>query len=203
MLKYTICDIETSARPESELVFPTFEPSKVLKDPEKINADLAKKKAEFIETCALRAEHGKILVIGLLDHTGQDMILEGDEREVLQQFWASYVASHHLIVGHYIKGFDIPFIVRRSWMLGVIVPQGVMEGRYLNHRFFDTMEAWQLGTRDTISLDNLSKAFGLSGKNGNGKDFASLYQTDKAKAFEYLRNDLQLTRDVAKKMRLI
>ena len=47
------------------------------------------------------------------------------------------------------------------------------------------------------SLDAIAKHLGVGAKNGNGADFAKLWQKDRAKAVEYLRNDVQLTAKVA------
>lgn len=208
-MNYIIVDIETSAKPESELNFPEFEPSKVLKDPEKIKADIDKKKAEWISECALHADRSRALVIGVLFVNGNSEkfeTFEGNEKEMLINFWNVYSNNEYYhLIGHYIKGFDIPFLIRRSWING-IVPKEFKNGRYLCDRFIDTMDSWACGTRDTISLDNLSKIFGLHGKNGKGSEFSSLYSeggVSREKALAYLRNDLKLTQEVAKIMGLI
>jgi len=161
------------------------------------------KKKAFIEDSALHAERGSVLVIGI-KFEKTTVILEGEEGKILQEFWRIYSESvNWLVIGHCVKTFDIPFLIRRSWLNLLPVPAGVIEGRYLSKRIIDTMETWACGTRDMISLDTLSKAFGLSGKNGNGKDFASLYAKDKEAALSYLRNDLELTEAIANKMGLI
>ena len=62
----------------------------------------------------------------------------------------------------------------------------------------DLRDAWQLGERQARgSLDVIAKHLGIGEKNGSGADFARLWQSDRAKAVEYLRNDLQLTVKVA------
>jgi len=40
----------------------------------------------------------------------------------------------------------------------------------------------------------------VGAKNGNGKDFYNLYKTDQAKAFDYLRNDVRLVKQVWEKI---
>ena len=50
---------------------------------------------------------------------------------------------------------------------------------------------------DDGSLDTIAKHLGVGAKNGSGADFAALWQSDRAKAADYLRNDLQLTAQVA------
>jgi len=50
---------------------------------------------------------------------------------------------------------------------------------------------------DDGSLDSIAKPLGVGAKNGSGADFAALWQSDRAKVADYLRNDLQLTARVA------
>lgn len=206
-MSYLIIDIETSAKPTDQLNMPEFEASKVLKDPEKIKVDIENKLKEWIDQCALFADRGRVLVIGVLGSDSKSEMIEGDEKEILINFWTIWSGETCSIVGHNIKSFDMPFLMRRSWLNGVKVPSGVMEGRYMSRRVLDTMDAWACGVyNERISLDNLSKAFGLNGKNGHGKEFASKYlsgEDGKKEALEYLKNDLKLTEAVAKGMGLI
>jgi hypothetical protein len=208
MSKFTIVDIETGPRPETDLVPPEFEANKNYKDPVKIAADIEAKKKAWLEEAALHADRGMVLTIGLFDHHRKTLILEGSEREILEHFWHHYNQSTGPIVGHCLVTFDIPFLVRRSWINGVFVPGDVLEGKYLNRRFLDTMQKWALGTRDTITLDALAKAFGLPGKTEGftAKDFAPNYilgGTFREKALAYQKNDLVITHAVAVKMQLV
>lgn len=201
-----IVDIETASKPENELsgLVPKFEAPSNWKDPEKINAAIEQKKKEWLEDGALHANTGIVLVVGILESDSRNItILEGEESSIIKGFWDFFSETTDMIVGHNIKGFDVPFILRRSWLLGIQTPVDIVRGRYINDRFIDTMERWACGTRDTISLDNLSKAFGLPGKSGSGKDFAGQYMLGgdfKKKALDYLRNDLLMTHAVAKGM---
>ena len=62
----------------------------------------------------------------------------------------------------------------------------------------DLRDAWQLGDRQARgSLDVIAKHLGVGTKNGNGADFAKLWQTDRKQALAYLKNDLELTARVA------
>ncbi len=122
-----------------------------------------------------------------------------DEVVHLEWFWAMY-EQHQLqsFCGFNIFNFDLPFLIRRSWKLGVKIPTGVREGRYWGRFFIDLMDVWTLGNREQrASLDAVSKHLGLGGKTGNGADFAKLYATDQAAALAYLKNDLELTAKVA------
>ena len=83
----------------------------------------------------------------------------------------------------------------------MLVPLSVRDGRYWSKRFIDLRDTWQVGDRQASgSLDRICCHFGLEGKNGNGKDFARLFELDKELALDYLRNDLRMTRQVAERM---
>jgi hypothetical protein len=88
--------------------------------------------------------------------------------------------------------------------LGVPVPKGVTNGRYLNPRFIDIMDAWKVGDyQASISLDRLAKHLGCGSKNGNGADFARLLVEDREAAMAYLENDIRMTLAVARKVGLV
>lgn len=206
-----IFDCETQPRPLAELeaVMPVFEASKVLKDPEKIAADLAKKRAEWIADAALSAQTGRVLVIGLR-RDGVSTFIEGDETAMLKLFWSTWADSHPATwIGFNSFSFDCPYLIRRSWILGLTVPAGVMDGRgrYLSDRWADAMQVWDCGSRKSeagsSSLNSIALALTGKGKSGSGKDFAALYATDKAAALNYLDTDLHLCEAVAKRMGMI
>lgn len=74
--------------------------------------------------------------------------------------------SHNIqqanFIGHNVV-FDIKFILHRSIILGVKPVCELPFDGYHNRDYFCTSKAWA-GIRDRISLDNLCKALGLSGK---------------------------------------
>ena len=103
------------------------------------------------------------------------------------------------LVGHNIKGFDVPYLIRWSMLNKVRIP--VYLSHLANKKFgklptiwVDTMEMYgasEWGFR--VSLDNLSKWTGHEGKNGNGKFF---YQLSRPEQESYLENDMMQTRNV-------
>lgn len=194
----TIFDVETSALPleQIEKFMPIFEPSKVLKDPDKIKADIEKKKQDWLDDAALHATTGRILAIGIINDEKLEILHDMEERDMLTKFWARFLISNDSFAGHNIRGFDLPFMIRRSFILGLTHIPNVMEGRYLSKRFIDTMELWACGTRDMISLDTLARALGVGQKTGSGKDFSKLYLNPdtRQQALDYLSKDLELTK---------
>lgn len=214
--RFVALDIETGPLPESELraSLPAFDEGEVkcgnLKDPEKIAAKIAEAKAahetNYFERAALRADTGRVVAIGLgydidapfIVGVAEDSL--PNEASLLEWFWETFIGytdEGRQFVGFNLLGFDVPFLLRRSWLHGLDVPRAVFAagGRYLNDRcFIDLMQVWQAGARqDSISLDRLSKFLGVGEKNGNGADFHKLWETDRPKAREYLANDLAMT----------
>lgn len=156
---------------------------------------------DLIERAALNATTGRVLCAGLY-YSAEDRytILAGDEKELLTKFWTLLVYPEKY-VGFNILGFDLPFICRRCWHLGIQVPAWVFDGRYFSRHFTDLMEFWRLGNRqDTISLDKFARFVGLSGKKISGKEFAMLYKNNQDEAIEYLKNDLRLTAQIANRI---
>ena len=211
-------DIETSPLPESELaaLVPPFDPAEVrtgnLKDPDKIAAKLAEAEAnhrrDFFDRAALDPLTGRVLAIGLLQNAEGGMqkaefriIGHDDEAQTLREFWSlcrGEMGRINQMVGFNSNVFDLPFLIRRSWRHRVAVPCGIRRGRYWSDQMVDLREAWQLGDRQARgSLDTIAKHLGIGAKNGSGADFAALWQSDRAKAVEYLRNDLELTTKLA------
>jgi Predicted 3'-5' exonuclease related to the exonuclease domain of PolB len=136
---------------------------------------------------------------------------ESSEAEILQCFWeffeSTQQATGQKFMGFAIFQFDLPFLVIRSRILEVRVPNGLRVGRYFDaRRFTDLQEEWVAGRmrNDTrCSLDYVAKALGVGEKVGHGSAFESLYNADQAQALAYLENDLTLAKGVAKKLGLI
>jgi hypothetical protein len=180
----------------------------------------ADSKAKWFEKAALSPVTGRVLLIGVLVD-GKPIFIGGpDEAENLREFWENVdelITAKTSMIGHNSTGFDLPFLVRRSWALGVSVPREVRQGRYWHPLFKDTMEIWNCGGRDYIKLNLLGKIFGVGQKTEGveGKDFSKLWfgempaeqwgtpAEQRAKAIEYNGQDLILTAAVAAKMGMV
>ena len=175
--------------------------------------------AQFVADAPLSALTGRVLAIGYRSEKATVIAhvdaIPGGEPDLIEQFWGRYrkaKADRRSLVGHNIAGFDVPFLIRRSWLLGIDVPDGVFDSnwRYLDRCFVDTMQRWQAGNyRDKfVGLDALGKAMGLGGKTEgvDGGDFHKLYfgtAEERAKALEYLIRDVDLTWLVAQRLGIV
>lgn len=178
--------------------------------------------AKCVEKAALSACTGCVKAIGIRGEVIEQYGFVGDgakserneygfssEAELIGTFWLIWgAAASDSFVGHNIHGFDVPFLVRRSWILGVDVPKGVFAGRYLSPQFVDLMSVWGCGQREFIALDAIARALGMPGKPADctGADFARLFDeggASREKALAYLRNDLEMTRRVADALQVL
>lgn len=207
-----------------------------LKDPAKITAkieaekqkhadavasfttDLAAAEANYwreVESkAALSALTGEVLAIG---YKGQKTVLDyvgeaSTEASLLTKFWSQYRnlrKDGRRMIGYNIAFFDIPFLVQRSWIAGVTVPDTIYAGpgRYLEPTFIDLAQAWSGSARNGfVKLDTIAKAFGIPGKPDgiNGGDFARLFHNPDTRqvALDYLEGDLDMTFTVAERVGL-
>lgn len=189
---------------------PSFEAAANLKDPVKILANIEEKKQRFIEDAALSAQSGKVLCIAISEN-GNCGIIDGEESSILTEFWnhldemKTESAGAASFIGFNSNSFDIPFFVRRSWLLGVTVPPWIRRGRYLNELFVDLLDLWRMGDREakTGGLNTLAKCFKVGEKNGSGKLFYKLWAEDREAAIAYAMKDIELTEQLALKMGVI
>lgn len=202
-------DSETEGLPDAQLLerMPPDSHWKLgnVKDPDKIKAAILEKQKAWMEDAALEAATGRVLLIGLRINGSNIMLSDNDEAANLKAFWgfvSTGLVNGDSFIGFNTHGFDIPFLVRRSWVHGIQVPSKIMRGRYLNDDLWvDLLEIYRLGNRqDWISLDGLSAMLGVGRKNGEGKNFGSLFRTNKGFALEYAANDLFLVEGCAGKM---
>lgn len=164
-----------------------------------------------LERAALDAITGQVVAIGYSGKKAQvDGITEArTEAMIISTFWKSYTnlaGSGRRMVGFNIAEFDIPFLVQRSFILGIAVPKSVFsQGKYLDSTFVDLRKIWLAGRYNgTGTLDAICRACGV-GKKPEGVDggmFAKLYADPltRPEAIEYLLNDLDMTVQVALRM---
>lgn len=141
-MQHVIYDIETGARPESEIAqfMPEFAAPANYKDPEKIAAYVESAKRDWLDKAALSPLTGKVLCVGVIENGKPGVIAFDDESNTIGTFWS--VWGYHRdprreFVGFNTHHFDLPFLIRRSWALGVTVPYGVRDGRRWHEKSID------------------------------------------------------------------
>ena len=213
----TILDIETIAQPEADIraKLPPFDADKVplgvLKDPDKILAKIMEAQANHgnaeVERAALSAETGIVAISGMMDDSihqfadGEEDIIAKTFEKMLQVF-----SGGGIISGWNVKGFDLPFLVKRAWLLNVKVPARIFnpfKPRYpWSDSIVDLMDVWKAGqfTEKHTSLNTALRHLGLPQKTGCGADFGSLWEGDKTAALAYNADDLELEMMVARRL---
>lgn len=117
-------DIETVADPKAiELIEDPKAPANI-KDPEKIAAAVAEKKQQVIDLAPLDSDLAKIAVIGYAVGLDGEIVTnvvtkKYTEKRALEDFWLQYAVCGGRSVGYNIMSFDLPFIMKRSFALGV------------------------------------------------------------------------------------
>ena len=198
-----IFDIETGGLSRAELkeLEPEFEAGGNVKDPIKVKLAIEKKRAEWYNKAALSPITGEILAIGIFDSaTDKTSIITGEEKDILEEFWLLVSNTHNLrseLVGWNSNSFDIPFLIKRSWKHSVSVPRVLTQSKWLPKECVDLLEMWMVNGGDRISLDRVCKFLGLKGKNGDGAMFSIMLEEEPEKAIAYLKNDIEITTEVA------
>lgn len=206
--KLIMFDVETGSQPPDVLakLKPEFVAPSNYKDKDKIAANIAEQEKSWLDRAALDAITAKVLVVGILEDD-KPTYLEGSEKAILEAFWLwldLQLGAGNIVAGFCIFRFDLVMLYRRAIINGVPVKLNHFRNnnnRYWRDGLVDIAEQWQLGNRDQyISLDMLARVLGVGAKNGDGKDFAALYATDRVKALAYLHNDLLLAQKCYQRM---
>lgn len=181
---------------------------------DRVNAAEAAYWQEIKDRAALDATTGWVTGIGFLADSGKRLVLtalDGTEEERLAMFWKQFHrmrTEQRKIVGHYSNAFDVPFLCRRSWILGVEVPEVAFTPTgWLNPIFVDLADRWRCGNRQTqIKLDAMARAIGVGCKPDDctGAEFSELLLSGdpekQERAISYLHNDLDMTLGCALKL---
>jgi hypothetical protein len=158
-----------------------------------------------LDKAALSPTTGRVVCIGIKTNF-KESIISGEEPDILSSWWHRYsetMLAGGKWIGINIKQFDLPFLVRRSWIMGVQIPESAWDGRYWNRCFVDLREVWLLGQRYSdceSSLDLIARSLGLGRKLPGGANFGRLWRgtpEERAEALTYLHRDLDLIHSIA------
>ena len=99
------------------------------------------------------------------------------------------------MIGYNLFGFDLLFLIRRSWIMGVRVPQDAImfgTGPYRNDTIIDLRAVWMCGMYDGfVSLNDLAKYFDV-GETTSHMPFHDLWQISQRDAVEHLVTSVML-----------
>lgn len=155
---------------------------------------------------ALSAITGRVLVVAVQVGNTAPTFYEGDEKQLLSDFWRDYRAFRGQSnapdwVGFNIADFDLPFLIRRSWVNAVKPPPCLNERGYMLPHFIDLRDVWGCGQHQPKGgLDVIARLMGLPGKTSDGAGFAELYAKDREAALAYAAADLAATKAVAERL---
>ena len=161
----------------------------------------AKWREARVKECSLSPRLGQIVAISYASDNGHrnvDTTRFATETMVLYEFWEA-LANYGEIASWNGKGFDLPFIIARSAILGVKplvwVPKYL--ARYQHTPHFDVKLALE-ATRPGDTLDAWASAFGAPAKLGNGSEVYGMVQRGEwDKLREYAQRDADTTLELA------
>jgi hypothetical protein len=207
-MNHIVFDIETIPQDAAKLLAlaPEFTAPGNLKDPEKIAAAIAKKKADYTADAALNWKTAEVVLIGAGDDTGIRPYTGATEKELVGDFLmllGGALADGVVAGGHNVKGFDLPMLVNRARVHGLRVPSSVMSfqrGRPTWYEgIFDTLEMLSFGRAfDGNGVEDVARVFGLPPKLGHGGDFPMLWRADREAALAYNRRDVEIEIEIAR-----
>lgn len=212
-------DCETAPLPEDYLrennLLPEFEPPGNIKDPAKLAEREQAHIQKALSDAALSPITGSVCAVGWMigsDVKTYQSIMTTDgvtELTLLKEFWRHVrnflnMDQGNSLMGFNIKKFDLPFLVRRSWILGV-TPYDLHDGKWWRDRcVLDLRDRWTFGDRyETGNLATLAKLFGVGEKTGSGQFFHQLMKDDPTAAAAYLKNDVVLLPQLAARMGVV
>lgn len=181
------------------------------------NSDLTDEEI-YNQKAGLQAEFGKIVCITVgyirFNSTGQPVIktksyANHDESKLLTEF---FTFLNQLVVqipnskltGHSIKRFDIPFMCKRGFILGLDLPQMLVihDKKPWQLSFIDTAELWSHGAwqESFTSLDILTAVLGIPSPKSDidGSQVTEVYwrENDLQRISEYCEKDVAATSQV-------
>ncbi len=167
------------------------------------NQRLAKKKdKDMNKLCSVEWPFAHIICIGVgID--GKVGTLIGEEKEVLEAFWVLIGRKTDDFQPHdsrYVtfngKDFDIPFIINRSAINGIVPTVRIPTRRYYNDRHFDVFEELSNHFQSSeFKLKEYCKIFGIENDDDtDGSEVHALWlKGDKATIEKHCASDVRAT----------
>ncbi len=159
---------------------------------------------EYLRATSFDGAFGQIICIGYAVDDKSVEVLQGDEKQILKDFW-KIAKGVSLFIGFNNMDFDLRFIYQRSTVQNVIPTKNLSFARYRSDPIFDIMWEWRKWAREpSVNLDTLAKALGIpSSKDGGmeGKDVWQAYKNGRIKDIcDYCKRDVDVTRAIYLRM---
>jgi len=215
--KKLFIDIETGKAPDYKLFEPEYKQPKLNKDGSvsATSKSIEQQQADFESKCALSPLTGNVLMVGydLTDnyslsnkHTIKTLFIDELNENILLSATIGIIDKADLVIGHYIKDFDLPFIINRCRKHGIKPPTvgNMHKGKwYWNENVIDLKDLWTFSKYgEYISLNNMAKFFGLETKDEKiGERFEQVFNEDIDKAIEYCKHDVSLTKQIYERLK--
>lgn len=164
---------------------------------------------DILDRAALMPEYANVAVVGVYNEVGVGQAsLKDHAEEVLVGAALEHIEmaarKGRFVLGWNILGFDLPFLIRRAWILGVKVGTMIYNplSRYpVSENIVDMMDRFKCGNRKAphTSLNNALKSMGLPEK-PDGKEFAKMWAESQTKALAYNREEILGQADLYRRM---
>lgn len=171
-------DIETRPRPGAEVLLPSPQAPSNYKDEAKIAKYIEEARAKQVEKMALDVDCCEITTIAWVlgdtdgvqyaDVTGFD-----GEDDMLDTFWGLVPVAFPL-VGYNIGAFDLPILMRRSFLRGVTPAAEWQYRKYQTDSVLDLMQVFYHWTPPYRSLKFVCELCGIEPPIGDGADVGAM-----------------------------
>ena len=212
-MKPIIFDIEVVPLPKEQLIslMPPFDPAEVKlgnrkeeKAAEYIEQKRQQHEQDFLANAALDPLTGMISVFGASGN--QIWLKDGTtEKDILEAAWETIIDTIHSgqeVVGFNILGFDLPYLMKRSWLLGVPFSYRTLKprGRWWNDSIVDLRLIWSdYDPRAKGTLESIGRAMKFNVEHGT--DWGEVFKLPLNEIVKIQRDknlaDIELVREIA------
>jgi len=156
-----------------------------------------------IRDMALDIDYARIVALGMC-YEARDLVVftadnEKEEFSILDNFWHVLSSYDTRLCGYNIKGFDLPIIIRRSWVLGVNPVKRFSDvRRYTVEPVVDLMELLYHGGYNFHykSLKDVAKMYGIENSLPEAEG-SQVVDMSLEQIADYCANDVQMTTQLA------
>lgn len=210
-MKYTILNINTGKADNAIDFMPTFKEGKLKKDGTPYAGEqgytIAQQQAIWFGECALDPITGKLLLVTTMNED-MEIVNQGagmTEPELLEYAWKVIYdtwARGAKLVTHNGYNYDLPFLSARSW-INQIIPFDIRDrwGYYdwildTGPMFLQQKHANGRFEKRKWSVDIISRAFGLGGKEGTGASFEKWWFEKRETALAFATDEIMKQREI-------